>query len=128
MTALRRPAAFDRGRRVVLRSVAAFAVGALAASAPARSKERVIRVVAKKFAFVPDEIRVAKGETVVLQFTTPEVPMGFHLADFDARVDIVPGQVATLRLTPDRTGRFTFVCDVFCGSGHEDMSGTLVVT
>jgi hypothetical protein len=26
------------------------------------------------------------------------------------------------------TVRFPFRCDVFCGSGHEDMSGKLVVT
>jgi cytochrome c oxidase subunit II len=36
--------------------------------------------------------------------------------------------VSTLRLTPDKTGTFTFACDVFCGSGHEDMTGTLIVT
>jgi cytochrome c oxidase subunit 2 len=33
-----------------------------------------------------------------------------------------------LQRTPDKTGTFTFLCDVFCGSGHEDMSGTLIVT
>jgi heme/copper-type cytochrome/quinol oxidase subunit 2 len=32
-------------------------------------------------------------------------------------------------LTPDRAGTFTFVvCGVFCGTGHEDMSGTLVLS
>jgi cytochrome c oxidase subunit II len=35
--------------------------------------------------------------------------------------------VATVRLTLDKAGSFVFLCDVFCGSGHEDMSGTLVV-
>ncbi|HEX7436841.1 MAG TPA: cytochrome c oxidase subunit II, partial [Caldimonas sp.] len=41
--------------------------------------------------------------------------------------DIMPGKTATLRLTPDKTGSFIFLCDVFCGTGHEDMNGTLVV-
>ena len=127
MTTMGRSSAFDRKRRITLRIGGALAIASLAAASPARSTERVIRVVAKKFAFVPDEIHVAKGETVVLQFTAPEVPMGFNLADFGMRIDILPGQVAMLRLTPGRTGSFTFVCDVFCGSGHEDMSGTLVV-
>ena len=62
------------------------------------------------------------------QFTAPEVPMGFNLADFKLRTDIVPGKVATLQLTPDKIGSFTFCCDVFCGAGHEDMNGTLVVS
>jgi cytochrome c oxidase subunit 2 len=113
-------------RRLLLR---AAALAPLALIGPrALAKPRVIKVVAKKFEFVPAEIRVAKGETVVFSFTAPEVPMGFNLADFKQRVDIVPGKVAKLTFTPDRAGTFTFLCDVFCGSGHEDMSGTLIVT
>jgi cytochrome c oxidase subunit 2 len=33
-----------------------------------------------------------------------------------------------LQLTPDKSGTFTFLCDVFCGTGHEEMSGTLIVS
>jgi cytochrome c oxidase subunit 2 len=42
-------------------------------------------------------------------------------------VDIVPGKVATLRVTADKAGSFVFLCDIFCGTGHEEMSGTLIV-
>jgi cytochrome c oxidase subunit II len=119
----------DRNRRQALRAAGAVLLaGSAAALAAAESKPRVIKVIARKFVFVPAEIRVKKGETVVLQFTAPEVPMGFNLPDLSARADIIPGKVSTLRLTPDKTGSFTFACDVFCGSGHEDMAGTLIVT
>jgi cytochrome c oxidase subunit II len=119
----------DRNRRQALRAAGAVLLaGSAAALVAAESKPRVIKVVARKFVFVPAEIRVKKGETVVLQFTAPEVPMGFNLPDFSARADIIPGKVSTLRFTPDKTGSFTFACDVFCGSGHEDMAGTLIVT
>jgi cytochrome c oxidase subunit II len=118
----------DASRRVLMSSAAALALGCVAALALAKPKERVIKVTAKKFVFVPNEIRVKQGETVVLQFTAPEVPMGFNLADFGLRTDIMPGKTAALRLTPDKAGSFTFLCDVFCGSGHEEMSGTLVVS
>jgi cytochrome c oxidase subunit 2 len=114
-------------RRTLLAAGGAWALGAAAALAAGTPKPRVIRVVAKKFEFVPAEIRVGRGETVVLQFSAPEVPMGFNLADFKLRTDIVPGSVASLTFTPDRVGTFTFLCDVFCGTGHEDMSGTLIV-
>jgi cytochrome c oxidase subunit 2 len=53
--------------------------------------------------------------------------MGFNLPDFNVRADIVPGKVATVKLTPDKTGTFTFLCDIFCGEGHETMAGQLVV-
>jgi cytochrome c oxidase subunit 2 len=119
---------FMRNRRTMLQVIGVASLASIGAVSLAKPKERVIKVVAKKFEFVPGEIRVAKGETVVFQLTAPEVPMGFNLADFNARVDIMPGKVATLRVTPDKTGTFTFLCDVFCGSGHEDMNGTLIVT
>jgi cytochrome c oxidase subunit 2 len=32
-----------------------------------------------------------------------------------------------VRLMPDKVGTFTFLCDVFCGSGHETMNGTITV-
>ena len=120
----------DTKRRVML-----FSAGAIAlVSAPVwhslarAAAPRVIDIVAKKFVFVPEEIRVKQGETVTLRLTAPEVPMGFNLADFGLRADIVPGQVISLELTPTKAGSFTFLCDVFCGSGHEDMSGTLIVS
>ena len=53
--------------------------------------------------------------------------MGFSVPDFGVRADIIPGKVGRLRLTPDKTGTFVFLCDIFCGSGHETMSGTLTV-
>jgi cytochrome c oxidase subunit 2 len=39
----------------------------------------------------------------------------------------VPGQVARVRLIPDKVGTFEFACDIFCGEGHESMSGTIHV-
>ena len=119
---------FVQSRRTIMSAAGALALGSVAAIALAKPKTRVIKVVAKKFEFLPGEIRVKQGETVTLQFTAPEVPMGVNFADFNLRADIVPGKVSTMQLTPDKTGSFTFLCDVFCGSGHEEMSGTLIVT
>jgi len=116
------------GRRAFVGAVGGLVLGSVAGWTLAGPQPRVIEVVAKKFEFVPGEIQVRRGEPVTLQFTAPEVPMGFNLADFNLRADIVPGKVTTMQLTADKTGTFTFLCDVFCGTGHEDMSGTLVVT
>jgi len=117
----------DSSRRTVLGAVGAIALGSLGAFAAAKAKPRVIKVVAKRFEFVPAEIHLKQGETVTLEFSVVDVPMGFNLADFKLRADLMPGKPTLLELTPDRAGTFTFLCDVFCGSGHEDMSGTLVV-
>jgi len=122
-----------QNRRALFRGLAAAVVApALDAVLFVRAQSvqpapRVIDVVAKKFEFVPELIHVALGETVVLQFTAPDVPMGFNLADFNLRCDIVPGKAASVQITADKAGTFMFVCDTFCGSGHEDMSGALIV-
>jgi len=33
-----------------------------------------------------------------------------------------------VRVVPEKAGRFTFLCDNFCGDGHEDMNGVIVVS
>ena len=113
-------------RRVLVAGVAA-AGAAFAAVALAQPKERVIRVTARKWVFLPREIRLKKGVPVVLEFITADVVMGFNAPDFKVRADIIPGQVARVRLVPDKTGTFVFLCDIFCGDGHEGMSGQIHV-
>jgi cytochrome c oxidase subunit 2 len=120
--------AVDRMRRSLLAATGAAGLASLAGVAALAAEPRVIKVVAKKFVYVPDRIEVKQGESVVLELTAPEVPMGFNLPDFKVRADVIPGQMATVRFTADKAGSFTFLCDVFCGQGHEDMSGMLVVT
>jgi len=90
--------------------------------------EQVIHITARNFEFSPGTITVKKGVQVVLELTSADRKHGFSLRAFGVRADIKPGAVSRVRFTPDRTGRFTFLCDVFCGEGHEEMTGTLVVT
>jgi cytochrome c oxidase subunit 2 len=92
-----------------------------------RSDERVIRISASDFEFKPSEILVKKGEPVTLELTSGDRRHGFKLAEFHLRVDMKPGVIERVRFVPDKVGAFTFVCDVFCGDGHETMSGTLRV-
>jgi cytochrome c oxidase subunit 2 len=89
---------------------------------------RTIKVVARKFVFLPSTIELAKGEPVTLEFTAPEVVMGFFAPELKLRAVILPGEVARLTFTPDKPGTFPFICDIFCGEGHEGMGGELVVT
>ena len=113
-------------RRLLMCGFAATLVAA-AARAATEGGPRRIPVVARKFVFIPDEIVVRKGESVMLEFSAPEVTMGFFAPALGLRTMIVPGEVAKVAWTPDKAGRFDFLCDVFCGDGHEGMSGHLVV-
>jgi cytochrome c oxidase subunit II len=93
----------------------------------AEPKERVVKIVARRFTFTPDKVTLKKGIPVILELTTLDVLMGFNAPDFQTRADIIPGKVARVRLVPDKAGTFTFLCDIFCGSGHETMNGSITV-
>lgn len=121
---------FDRNTsRVAIATMAVMigSLGAYVAAQSAQPKEKVIRITAKKFNYTPGEVKLKKGVPVILEFRTQDVLMGFNLPDFNARADIVPGKTTRLRLVPDKTGTFVFLCDVFCGTGHEEMNGKLTV-
>ena len=90
--------------------------------------ERVIHITAKKFDFSPDSITLKKGEPVVFELSSADREHGFSLRAFGVRTNVSPGKVTRVRFTPDKTGKFTFSCDVFCGDGHEEMTGTVIVT
>ena len=95
--------------------------------AAAQPQEQVIKVLARRFAYTPNKLTLKKGVPVILELTTADVLMGFNAPDFGVRADIIPGQVARVRLVPEKVGTFTFFCDIFCGSGHETMNGTITV-
>jgi cytochrome c oxidase subunit II len=116
----------QRSRRNLLAGGAAILAAAVA-GVHAQAQPRVIKVIARKFVFRPEEIELKKGEAVTLELTSADVVMGFNAPDFKVRSDIIPGMVQKLTFTPDKAGTFPFICDIFCGDGHESMAGKLVV-
>ena len=97
------------------------------ASAQAPIQAREIEVLARRYAFEPEEILIHEGETVVLVLRSLDRAHGFKLVDLNIREDIVPGRVTRVRLHADKAGLLHFSCDIFCGSGHEEMAGMIRV-
>ncbi|APV52392.1 hypothetical protein BWI17_10200 [Betaproteobacteria bacterium GR16-43] len=114
-------------RRHFLRASVGFACCAAGVEVVALAAPRRIAVEARKFQFTPSEITVRKGETVTFVLTSVDFPHGFSLPDFGVRKDLIPGMVLEVTITPANAGRFHYLCDNFCGDGHDRMSGILVV-
>jgi cytochrome c oxidase subunit II len=95
---------------------------------PPRNAERVIKVVAQRFRYSPNEIVLKKGQPAVIEFTALDFQHGFKIPDLSIRADLPPGKVTRIQLTPDRVGVYDFLCDNFCGGGHEEMNGRIIVT
>lgn len=91
------------------------------------ANEVIIKMTARKFEFEPSSIRAKKGDKIKLLITSEDVRHGFKLPDFNINEDIEPGKTTTVEFTADKTGTFTFACSVFCGSGHTEMDGKLIV-
>ena len=106
--------------------VAAALVAGAAGAAPAPGG-RVIDIKAKRFQFDPPELKLTAGEPVTLRLTSADVTHGFYQKDLGIDAEIAPGRTTEVKLTPAKAGRYTVICDHFCGSGHGNMHLVLVV-
>lgn len=84
-------------------------------------------VIAKQWEFDPGVIEVNKGDKVILHIKSVDVAHGIAIPEFGVSQDLSPGVEETVEFTADKKGTYSFFCNVYCGSGHRSMKGTLVV-
>jgi cytochrome c oxidase subunit II len=87
-----------------------------------------IKVVAKKFKFEPGKITVRKGEQVRLVVTSVDVDHGIAIREYGVEKEVKKGATEVIEFSADKEGKFKIICSVFCGEGHPEMTGELVVT
>jgi cytochrome c oxidase subunit II len=114
-------------RRGVLLAGAALAAGGGLRRALAQREPRVIELVARRFVYEPSEITLKVGEPVVIAVRSLDFIHGMNIPDLGKRFDLMPGQITRIELQPQAPGVIEFVCDNFCGDGHEEMHGRFVV-
>jgi cytochrome c oxidase subunit 2 len=120
----------NASRRRILQGVVATAGAALIRAGVAQdaAAPRVIELTARRFTYTPNEIALKVGERVVIAIRSIDFVHGMNLPDLHMRLDLVPGRIAKLELHPTTPGVIDFVCDNFCGDGHEEMHGRFVVS
>ena len=115
-------------RRILHGALAAAGALALRGSlAQAQGEPRVIEMMARRFTYEPNEIELKAGERVVIAIRSLDFVHGMNIPDLGLRLDLVPGRVTRLELQPKAAGVIDFLCDNFCGEGHERMHGRFVV-
>lgn len=119
-------------RRTFLRASAFALVTVAGVGAVARrslaADPQVVKVVAQRFNFTPSEIMLKSGQPTVLEITSLDYIHGFNVPALGLRTNLLPGPPTKVALKPLAPGRYDFLCDNFCGGGHEDMNGVIVVT
>ena len=103
------------------------ALSFVARRAFAQDDAQVVQVTARRFTYAPAEFKVKAGIPVVLEFTSVDFVHGFHMPDMQVRADLPPGLVTRVSLPAAKPGVYEFLCDNFCGDGHEQMHGRMVV-
>lgn len=104
----------------------AFATPGLRELAPGKYEAHILAQ-AQPWKFVPAEITVPAGSTVTFYLTSADVQHGFKLQDTNINVMILPGQVSKMTVTFDKPGEYPFVCHEYCGVGHQNMFGKVIV-
>lgn len=84
-------------------------------------------VTARQWEFVPGSIEVNKGDRVILHVESIDVTHGIWIPEFGINEKLEPGKTVTIDFVADREGTFPLICSVFCGDGHFQMKGKLIV-
>jgi cytochrome c oxidase subunit 2 len=72
-------------------------------------------------------LKLKRGETYRLHLSSMDLVHGFSLFPLNLNFMVLPGYEYVLTVTPTATGEVYAVCNEFCGIGHHQMVGKIVV-
>jgi cytochrome c oxidase subunit 2 len=101
--------------------------GALGTRRAFAAQPRVVEITAKRFAFVPEQVTLKKGEPVTLRLHSEDVTHGFFMRKLKIDSEVEAGKTTDVTITPEVAGTYTTICDHFCGANHGNMKMTIVV-
>ncbi len=74
-----------------------------------------------------NEIHLPLHKPVKVLLRSKDVLHDFYVPHFRVKMDTIPGQVTYLWFTPTRPGKFEVLCAEYCGLGHYNMRGYVIV-
>jgi len=84
-------------------------------------------VIGQTFTWLPNEMHFKVGDEVTFFVTSPDVQHGFYVRGTDINVQVIPGEVAKVKTRFKRPGTYLVICNEYCGIGHQNMLGKIVV-
>ncbi len=88
--------------------------------------ERTIHMGVRKYEWDPATVTAKKGELVRLIIHNADVKHGLVIPDLGVNQDI-PEDGAVVEFVASKVGTFEFFCSVWCGEGHMEMRGKIVI-
>ena len=87
----------------------------------------VINMTSKQWEYNPSEIRVREGQQILLRIRSTDVHHGFVIEEYRVNAFLTPGEVVEVKFTANKAGEYIYFCNVFCGTGHPNHKGKLIV-
>ena len=84
-------------------------------------------VVGRVWQWDPNEIRIPAGSTLKVYLTSADVQHGYRVIGTNINVMVVPGQISLVSHTFEEPGEYLVICQEYCGIGHPQMSGKIIV-
>ena len=72
-------------------------------------------------------LKLKKGQTYRLHLSSLDLVHGFSLFPLNLNFMVLPGYEYVLTITPTERGEVYAVCNEFCGIGHHQMVGKIIV-
>jgi cytochrome c oxidase subunit 2 len=85
-----------------------------------------IYLLAKQFFWFPI-LKLRAGETYRLHVSSVDYQHGFSLQPMNMNFQVVPGYDHVITIKPKAPGTYPVVCNEFCGVGHQQMVGKIIV-
>ncbi len=106
-----------------------LAAGAAAWTAePHHPAVRSFEITASRFQYEPSTLEVQEGDQVKITLKSADGTHGFAIKQLKVKTTIPKGgEPVTVEFVANKTGTFDFACSEYCGPGHRDMKGTLIV-
>lgn len=83
--------------------------------------------VAQMWQFLPSEIFIPVGSEVDFYLTSKDVVHGFNIAEKNINMMAVYGAITKTTVKFDKPGVYDIVCHEYCGVGHQNMRGQVIV-
>lgn len=88
-----------------------------------------VNIVARMWAWQPNEIVLENPKKVIFRITSADVQHGFEIVGTNVNFMVFPGYIAEITWYPpnDAEGEYLIVCNEYCGLGHQNMYGKLII-
>lgn len=88
--------------------------------------ERTIHMGVRQYVWEPSSIVAKRGELVRLIIHNADVKHGIAIPVLGVNAD-VPMDGAVVEFVAEKAGIFEFFCSVWCGEGHMEMTGKIII-